>query len=426
MPSITRSLMAVALAFFTTTNAHMMLKTPAPYGLASLNNSPLDATGSDFPCKLRQGVYDPPATRNVMSIGAPQTLSFTGGATHGGGSCQISLTKDLKPTKDSKWMVIHSIEGGCPSAAPGNAGGDPNASAADKFQYKIPQGISPGEYTLAWTWFNKVGNREMYMNCAPITVTGGGSKRRDLHEPCHNDTEMYNATETYASDEIFKRDASFPEMFKANIPATDCTTAEGSDVEFPNPGASVAKGSSAALGKPTGPKCGGGSSSGSSNAAAPAADGSGSAPGTSSGSASGSSSGSGSFSGSASPAAPAPSSAITIQAIPPAGAPAAGAPIAAASSVASAAQSVVSAAASVMSAAAPAPTGSSSNGAGAAGAPSGSCTPGATVCSPDGTQFGICSGGNVVMQRVAAGTSCKNGIIGFAKRSAKFGKVFNA
>ncbi|KAL8939826.1 MAG: hypothetical protein Q9216_003148 [Gyalolechia sp. 2 TL-2023] len=424
MPSYT-TVLATALALISATNAHMKLKTPAPYGAASLNNSPLDPSGSDFPCKQRSGVYDAPETKNVMPIGAPQTLSFIGSAVHGGGSCQISLTKDLKPTKDSKWMVIHSIEGGCPAAAEGNLGNDPAATNAGTFQYKIPQGISPGEYTLAWTWFNRIGNREMYMNCAPISVTGG-NKRRDLHKPCNNATEMFNATKTYASDEIFKRDTTFPDMFKANIPATDCTTPDSKDIAFPNPGSSVdKKGSATNMGQPTGPKCGG-SAGGNSNAA-PAAGGSASG---SSGSGSGSGAGSGSPSGAGgSPAGSAPASSMpampamtSVVAIPPAGAPKA-----AAASVASAAQSVVQAAASVMTNASPAPTGSSSSGAaGAAGAASGSCTPGETVCSPDGTMFGVCNQGKAVFQPVAAGTSCKDGKIGFAKRSAKFARSFKA
>jgi hypothetical protein len=69
-------------------------------------------TGSrDFPCKQRSGVYDPEGASNVIAIDEPQALSFIGIAVHRGGSCQVSLTTDQQPTKNSKWMVIHSIEG---------------------------------------------------------------------------------------------------------------------------------------------------------------------------------------------------------------------------------------------------------------------------------------------------------------------------
>ena len=69
-----------------------------------------------------------------MAIGQPQPLTFQGQATHGGGSCQISLSKDKNPTKDSVWKVILSIQGGCPSKNPGNVGESPFGYGADKFQ----------------------------------------------------------------------------------------------------------------------------------------------------------------------------------------------------------------------------------------------------------------------------------------------------
>lgn len=91
-----------------------------------------------------------------MAIGEPQTLSFQGQATHGGGSCQISLSTDKQPTKDSVFKVIYSIEGGCPSKNPGNVGVNPFGYGADKFQYSIPPEISPGDYTLACKYFLEV------------------------------------------------------------------------------------------------------------------------------------------------------------------------------------------------------------------------------------------------------------------------------
>lgn len=163
MPSY-NTILATALAFATAANAHIKMTRPAPYTAnGDLQNGPLKGDGSDFPCKMTNGQYTPPATKNTMAIGAPQTLGLLGSATHGGGSCQISLTQDLKPTKSSKWMVIYFVEGGCPDPYPGNKG-EKADTPFDAFSYKIPQGINPGEYTLAWTWFNKIGAREMYMN----------------------------------------------------------------------------------------------------------------------------------------------------------------------------------------------------------------------------------------------------------------------
>ncbi|EXJ60605.1 hypothetical protein A1O7_04758 [Cladophialophora yegresii CBS 114405] len=202
-------------------DAHMIMQSPVPYGKSTLNNSPLDGSGSDFPCKQRPGVYDAEGASNVAAIGEPQTLSFIGGATHGGGSCQVALTTDLQPTKQSKWMVIKSIVGGCPDAFNGNLNGDASSTASTKFQYTIPDGIAPGEYTIAWTWFNHIGNREMYMNCGPMTVTGAKKKR-------------------YAPPpKVSKRQTSFPDIYVANIDNKQCQTPDSVDLIFPNPGADV-------------------------------------------------------------------------------------------------------------------------------------------------------------------------------------------
>ncbi|KAE8147036.1 hypothetical protein BDV25DRAFT_41102 [Aspergillus avenaceus] len=204
--------------------AHMVISQPVPYSQSSLNNSPLEADGSDFPCKLRGDTYTV-TTENTAAIGEAMPLTFTGSATHGGGSCQVAITKDRKPTKDTKWMVIKSIEGGCPANVDGNMAGGPSATGASKFTYKIPQGVEEGQYTLAWTWFNRIGNREMYMNCAPLTVTGSKSKRDEVPELPQNKSS------------IDKRATSFPPLFVANV--NGCLTKEGVDVRFPNPGDNV-------------------------------------------------------------------------------------------------------------------------------------------------------------------------------------------
>ncbi|OBT88594.1 hypothetical protein VE02_03941 [Pseudogymnoascus sp. 03VT05] len=211
-------------------SAHIMMTTPKPFGKSTLNNSPLLADGSDFPCKQRAGVYNPEGASNSMALGSTQPLNFVGSAVHGGGSCQISITYDEKPTKDSVWKVIHSIEGGCPArGVDGNLAGGPDTPDPDNYSFSIPDSLPTGNAVLAWTWFNKVGNREMYMNCAPIDITGGNSKSK-------SDTAAYDA---------------LPDMFTANI-GNGCTTDDGKDLKFPNAGKSVELLGSSTLAVPLG------------------------------------------------------------------------------------------------------------------------------------------------------------------------------
>lgn len=209
---------AVAVVLGTSgVNGHMRLSTPHPYGQNSLTNDPLEHGGGNFPCKLRDGVWDPPEQPNIFPAGSTQLLSLLGSATHGGGSCQISLTTDMQPKKDSKWMVIWSMEGGCPANNPGNLGTNPNAEDPYQFHYTIPEDIPNGNYTLGWTWHTRVGVKDLFMNCAPITVTGG----KDGGPP---PTDKY------------------PPMFVANI--NGCEIPEGPNLRYRNPGPNVFTGNS--------------------------------------------------------------------------------------------------------------------------------------------------------------------------------------
>ena len=326
---------------------------------------------------------------------------------HGGGSCQISLTKDTPATKSSDWMVIHSIEGGCPAK---NVAGNEaeGSSGGSNYTYTIPEGISPGSYTLAWTWFNKIGNREMYMNCASIKVNGGSQKR------------AATLNETLGIHELSARAApSFPAMFKANIPTTDCETVDSQDVQFPDPGASVEKFGSGTLTPPTGPKCGASGSNSASNSSASAAgmsssgssgssgaSGASGSSGTSGSGATGSSGSSGSGSTGPAPASYSASSGSTPVAA------AAAAPPAAASPVVAAVPSSAPSAMTNSSSGSTNPSTSSSS--------TGTCSSaGQSVCSPDGKQIGECTTQlTVTWIPVASGTKCVGGYQVFAKRAS--------
>ncbi|CAK4033136.1 Hypothetical predicted protein [Lecanosticta acicola] len=373
----TKGLLTAAAAcslLASTVNAHMVITSPVPYGQDSLTNSPLENDGSDFPCKQRSGVYDISSMNNIP-VGVPQKLSFKGGATHGGGSCQVSVTLDKEPTKDSEWKVIHSILGGCPNSADGNANGAPTYNQNPSFEFSMPKGMPNGQYSLAWTWFNKIGNREMYMNCAPITVTGGA-----------DNNDVFN---------------SLPDMFVINIPNEQCGTTEGEDFVFPSPGLYVETAQKTALGsKTTGSGC-----------ASVTIKGAGAGKAGSAAQATGSSGGS-SAAASSSADAPDPTSAAAVQSSAATSSQAASAGVA---PLGTGNVATVTTMATVTGSSAAQGTGSSSN------SGSGSCTGGGVSCSNDGSiicigsnQWGTCNSGCAVPMALAAGTTCSGGTI--AKR----------
>jgi hypothetical protein len=193
---------------------------PVPYNFDSSDNSPLEAAGSNFPCKIT-GDYTV-TKENYMVKGETQSMTFHGGTTHGGGSCQISLTSDRAPSNSTTWSVIMSIEGGCMDETESNSNIGTSATMVTPFSpnFTIPDSIDAGEYTIAWTWFNRIGSREMYMNCAPITITESSSSKKRSE-----------------SAAVEKRSSEFPPLFIANI--NGCLTEEMYDIRFPNPGNTI-------------------------------------------------------------------------------------------------------------------------------------------------------------------------------------------
>ncbi|WYZ37569.1 hypothetical protein EsH8_II_001075 [Colletotrichum jinshuiense] len=193
-------------------SAHMAITYPPPlrskenrfsgYDIDYSITSPLSASGSDFPCKGTLNLLGSDKASPVATWQAGQTYNMTiaGGANHNGGSCQAALSFDSGKT----FTVIHSYIGACPVAG------------TSSLKFTLPADTpSAQDAIFAWTWFNNVGNREFYMNCAVITITGGGGQ---------------GSTTTSFS--------SRPQIFKANI-NNGCSTLEGSDVLFPNPGPDV-------------------------------------------------------------------------------------------------------------------------------------------------------------------------------------------
>ncbi|GAA6044256.1 hypothetical protein JCM8097_002096 [Rhodosporidiobolus ruineniae] len=189
-------------------NAHMELHYPPPinskYDPQTLESnkdysmtSPLAADGSNYPCKgyNTASAYSSLSPVATLTAGSNLEIELAGTATHGGGSCQFSVSYDQGKT----FAVIHSVIGGCPLSS--------------NYSVPIPSDLpSAKSATFAWTWQNKVGNREEYMNCAIVDIAGSSSSK------------------SYTG----------PGLFRANTFSDgECTTTEGVDIVYPNPGSSV-------------------------------------------------------------------------------------------------------------------------------------------------------------------------------------------
>ena len=135
---------------------------------------------------------------SVASLSAGQSMNYTiyGTATHDGGSCQIALSYDF----GSSWNVVYSHIGGC-------------LVEGMTETITIPSDAPSGAALFSWSWFNNQGNREMYQNCASVTITHGGGGLDDLTQ--------------------------YPPPFVANAGVNQCSTEAGMDIVFPHPGANV-------------------------------------------------------------------------------------------------------------------------------------------------------------------------------------------
>lgn len=239
-----------------TVSAHMQLSKPYPIR-SPLNKegkgekdysytNPLSTSGSDYPCKGY--AKDDFEAVDTWAPGSSQEMTLEGSAVHDGGSCQLALTYDQGKT----FKVIESIEGDCP--------------IDKKYQFDVPSDAPSGDALFAWTWFNKVGNREMYMNCAMITIGGSSNRNAALDSESREAKEAPKQTlddkttekgpnnkantQTTSAKNGFD---SLPDLFVANVDqAGKCVTIEGEAVHFPKPGPKL-------IGKADGPgyKCSG-------------------------------------------------------------------------------------------------------------------------------------------------------------------------
>ena len=204
---------AAVAALLSSASAHLIMADPPQWTLPDQANAqaPLDASGSDFPCQ--NGIPDQDAKRTYQP-GSSALLQIQGSAVHGGGSGQMLITYDFPPTKDSDWYVMTSFEGDHPIKAEGNLPPDPT-NMLPPLHFTVPKTLKSGKAVMAWSWFNRIGNREHYMKCATVEIGGSNS-----------DDSGYT---------------SLPTLMRAND-GSGCEVPENVDaIAFKNPGPQVIK-----------------------------------------------------------------------------------------------------------------------------------------------------------------------------------------
>jgi hypothetical protein len=207
-----------AVAAIPFVNGHIKMTFPVPFDAENtmVDLNPLAPDGSNFPCFVPADKMVFRSDASTLTAGSSAQIKLGGSAVHGGGSCQVSITYDLPPTKDSVYRVLKSFQGGCPETNVGNrAQGNGGEFQLD---FQVPSEVAAGKAVLVWTWFNRIGNREMYMRCAPVNIESSETDKNAIND-----------------------DAKFPLMFKANIGALagGCKTKEMLEVSFPNAGPNV-------------------------------------------------------------------------------------------------------------------------------------------------------------------------------------------
>lgn len=256
-----KSVALIAGLLASSATAHMQMKKPYPIR-SPLNDkaegqkdysytNPLQPSGEDYPCKGYAN--DPFQSQATYQPGQKYEMELEGSATHDGGSCQLALTYD----KGKTFKVIESMLGDCP--------------IPKKYSFTVPSDAPEGEAIFAWTWFNKIGNREMYMNCAMVTIGGStNGNETEAEPPVHqkpqdkknnkHTTQMQNKEHAHEAhppmehakhqNEHKKTDNnrkaksmafdSLPPLFVANVNQEGkCETIEGEAVNFPEPGDNV-------------------------------------------------------------------------------------------------------------------------------------------------------------------------------------------
>ncbi|KAJ2502252.1 hypothetical protein GGH96_001187 [Coemansia sp. RSA 1972] len=159
-------------------SAHMAMIKPCSYYTPG-NDCPDPPAGQSVDYSLSSPLardapfckYTVPYDKPVETWTAGQTVNieFTknGGAGHGGGHCQFSISYDGK-----NFAVVHEVLRHCFYNGPSTS----NTPDVRSYSFALPKDLPNSDNAIfAWTWVNKQGNREFYCGTSNIAITGSSS-----------------------------------------------------------------------------------------------------------------------------------------------------------------------------------------------------------------------------------------------------------
>jgi predicted carbohydrate-binding protein with CBM5 and CBM33 domain len=163
----TMYILLVVCLLFNQCKAHIFMKDPPSRhnkysqhytnnNLVNYNlNSPLNVSPDyfKFPCK-GFSTGPPTTTFNGNTI----SISLEGTATHGGGHCQFGISYDNK-----EFVVLKTVLDTC-------------LLDSMTYSFNLPENAMGGNMIVFWSWINRIGNREYYMECADVNVNNGNTQ----------------------------------------------------------------------------------------------------------------------------------------------------------------------------------------------------------------------------------------------------------
>ncbi|KAJ2818632.1 hypothetical protein IWW50_005749, partial [Coemansia erecta] len=159
--------------------AHMALSDPCPRFSSNCAKSyPLPAgVGYDYDIKspipydgsLMKSTVRWPEAAPTWTAGQPVTVKFqSGGAVHGGGHCQFSISYDNGKTS----AVVHEELRYCFVNGPSSS----NSAEVLEYTFTLPADLpSSDSVVFSWSWLNSIGAREFYRDDADVKIVGSSS-----------------------------------------------------------------------------------------------------------------------------------------------------------------------------------------------------------------------------------------------------------